>query len=205
MSRQLGMRTIYGERDLARASQAPGKIADMYESLKAGPESGFVSLLSGASLGEEPPLAPKLIAANPEQTDSGLGDDVVETDHVPAETAVACEEVAELPEESMAPEIRDPPRREKPLPRRPRRTIASAPGTKMRYVQPRQASSGLDSGLGDSSLPSGGVAELASHVSAVPAAQAEAEAQRLHLQNQWHRILFQHHLHYLLPNKDGDT
>ena len=201
MERQVGLRTIYGQRDLERASQAPGKIVDMYESMKGGPESGFVSLLSG-SLGEEaPPAPPKLAVANPEHTDSGLGDDVVETDHVALETQTAALEEMQEPEEVA--EMQEPPLKaisarplEKPLPRRPRRTIHPAPGTKMSYTQPREASGAADSGLGDSSVG------LVAHV---PAVEAEGERQRLQLQNQWQRILFQQQLHYLLPNRDGDT
>lgn len=197
MSRQLGVRTIFGQGDLERVSQAQGKIVDMYESMK-GPDSGFGSLATNSSLGDETPVPPKLLGVmrNPEQTDSGLGEEV-ETDHVAVETRTS----AALEEVEMA-SIEPPPQKtpvsvalriEKPLPRRPRKTIAPGPGTKMRYSSPRQATgdSAPDSGLGTSLT--------------VPAQQAQEEVQRLHLQNQWERILFQQRLHYLLPNREGDT
>ena len=203
-SRQLGMRTIFGQGDLERVSQAQGKMMDMYESMK-GPDSGFESLATNSSLAEEAPAPPKLLGVgrNPEQTDSGLGEEV-ETDHVAVATRTsALEEVEEetnvVAEQSQktAP-ISVALRAEKPLPRRPRKTIAPGLGTKMQYSTPRQATSDSVEVGAD-----GGGSSLTSlHV---PAEQAQGEVQRLHLQSQWERILLQQRLHYLLPNREGDT
>jgi ankyrin repeat protein len=197
------MRTIFGQGDLERVSQAQGKVMDMYESMRTGPDSGFGSMATNSSLGEEVPAPPKLLGAtrNPEQTDSGLGEDV-ETDHVAVETRTSALDQVEMAPSEVSVE---PPRKtsgisvalraEKPLPRRPRKTISPGLGTNMQYSSPRQATSdaGADSGLGTLTSVH------------VPAQQAQEEVQRLHLQNQWERILLQQRLHYLLPNKEGDT
>ena len=202
----LGLRTIYGQEDLKRASQAPGKIVGMYESMKGALVDNLDSGIGGEmedelslSSSDIPPAPPKLITnTDHEMVDSGLGGDVVEVDHVAAvetrtttefEVETADHTQSEIPTKSSSlPTVTD-----KPIPRRPRRTILPNPAAKMRYYNsPRQPVQTADIAVNRASIMS------------VPA-QAESEVQRLHLQNQWQRILFQQQLNYLLPNKEGDT
>ena len=196
---QLGLRTIYREEDLQRASQAPGKIVGMYSSMK---ETGALAdkLDSGLgremedcelSLGDTPPVPPKLITADtdPELHDSGVGDEMTEKDHVAVETrtspVVLAEETHTQPKAISGRSAVEKPA---PVPRRPWKNIAPGRSSTMQYVPPSQPSS--TTGM--------------YHTNAVPA-QAEEELQRQHLQNQWQRILLQQQLSYLLPNQDGDT
>ena len=190
----LGLRTIYGQEDLKRASRAPGKIVGMYESMKGDNfDSGIgKDVEDEMSMGDDPPAPPKLIT-DTEMADSGLGNDEIETDHVAVETRASSDleiESSDAPGKSFL-SNRDAVVMDKPVPRRPRRTIAPNPGTKLRYNNsPRQpTSTALGERVGIMTVP----------------AQAESEVQRLHLQNQWQRILFQQQLNYLLPNRDGDT
>ena len=197
---QLGHRTIYCEEDLQRASQAPGKIVGMYSSMKEAGGALADILDSGLgremedgelSLGDTPPAPPKLITADtdPELHDSGLGDEVPEKDHVAVETRSSPVEIAvETHTQPKAMSGRPAVEKPAPVPRRPWKNIAPGRSSTLQYVPPSQPSS----------------AAGMYHGNAVPA-QAEEELQRLHLQNQWQRILFQQQLSYLLPNQDGDT
>lgn len=203
----LGLRTIYGQEDLERASLAPDKIVGMcsnFESMKGSGgtltsdklDSGLGEEVDDCdlSLGDDPPAPPKLITVDTEKQDSGLGGeeesgDEVETDHVAVETRVPPKVLSSRPiMENSKPASR-------PVPHRPKKTIAPGRASTMRYSAPSQPSS-----LTTSSAS----ASTAYHSNAVPA-QAEEELQRLHLQNQWQRFLFQQQLHYLLPNREGDT
>ena len=199
----LGLRTIYGQEDLERASQAPGRIVGMYSNFESMNKGGaltsdnFDSGLGAEvedgdlSLGEAP-ARPKLITEDPEKQDSGLGreaesDDDIEKDHVAVETRSPVKVFPTRP---------GPLEKQAPAPRRPRRTIVPGRASTMHYGAPSQPSSltsNVSSGSGTSY-----------HVRTVPA-QAEEEVQRMHLQNQWRRILLQQQLNYLLPNKEGDT
>lgn len=182
---RLGLRTIYGQEDLERASQAPGKIGDMcsnFESMK-GLDSGIGGECS-LSLGEDVPVPPKLIVGgvDTEIQDSGIGveadsDDEIEPDRAAVET------------QKLPPVVVE---KQAPMPRRPRKNIVPGRATTMEYSIPSQPSSlttSTSSAYPDNFAP----------------APAEGEIQRLHLQNQWQRILLQQQLQYLLPNIEGDT
>lgn len=203
MSRQLSARstTTYSERELKRASQAPGKIAGIYDSMKGGLDSGFDSMPTNSSMEEDPPLPPKLLGVDrtTEHEDSGLGDDA-EADRVAVDKRSPTLEALEKEDNNMSPNATEPlqkpavsfprPHGGEKHPRKPRKTIAPAAATKMNYTTPQQVTE-------EQQRPS-----YAAHV---PPQQEEADVQRLHLQNQWQRILFQQQIHYLLPNRDGDT
>ena len=203
---QFGMRTCYGEKDLERASLASGKIVGMYESMtKRGCladnlDSGLGAEVedSELSLGEGPPTQPKLIG-DTEVQDSGLGDDV-EVDRVaagarsPREVETVIE--AETPLTSLKSSGRSAV--DKPVPRRPWKTIVPGRKTQLQYSRPTDATGEGDDRSATAGLPRAG---------AVPE-QAASEISRLEairLQNQWRRVLLQQQLNYLLPNRDGDT
>ena len=201
---QLGVRTIYGQEDLKRASQASGKIVGMYESMK-GLDSGLGGEVEDGeleSLGDVPPVPPKLI--NPEQQDSGIGGEEVETDRAVVETqtasAIQQDQALDVEVDQMSSRALQKPLVgrsaavvvEKPIPRRPRKTIVPGRSTRLQYSPPRQATEET------AAVPG------LSRINAAPE-QAVSEVQRLHLQNQWQQILFQQQINYLLPNRDGDT
>lgn len=184
---RLGLRTTYSQADLERASQAAGKIDGMcsnFESLK-GLDSGIGGECS-LSLGEDVPVPPKLMTAgvDTEVQDSGIGGEA-ESEDEPERDRVAREVETAKP----APVVVE---KQVPMPRRPRKTIVPGRATTMEYSIPSQPSSltsSTSSAYQSNSLP----------------APAEGEVHRRHLQNQWQRILLQQQLHYLLPNKEGDT
>lgn len=186
---RLGLRTTYSQADLERASQAPGKIDGMcsnFESLK-GLDSGIGGDCSLPSLGEEPPVPPKLMTArvDTEVQDSGIGGEAELSEDEPERDRAA----VEPPKPTPAPIVVE---KQAPMPRRPRKTIVPGRATTMEYSIPSQPSSlttSTSSGYRSNSTP----------------APTEGEAHRLHLQNQWQRILLQQQLHYLLPNREGDT
>lgn len=185
---RLGLRTIYGQEDLERASQAPGKIGDMcsnFESMK-GLDSGIGGDCS-LSLGEDVPAPPKLIVGgvDTEKQDSGIGveadsDDEVEPDRAAVET------------QKLPPVVVE---KQAPMPRRPRKNIVPGRATTMEYSTPSQPSS----------LTTGTSSTYTTYQDNSALAPAEGEVQRLHLQNQWQRFLLQQQLQYLLPNIEGDT
>lgn len=202
---QFGVRTIYGQKDLERASQASDKIVGMYESMS---KRGLVAENLDSGLGPEvetsdpsledgPPPKPELIT-DTEVQDSGLGEEV-EVDRVAVGTRTS--EAVDATETEQAEALgshksgRLTAVMEKPVPRRPWKTIVPGRKTQLNYSRPVDASETSERSTG---LPL---------VGALPE-QAASEISRLEairLQNQWQRVLLQQQLNYLLPNQDGDT
>lgn len=209
---QFGVRTIYGQKDLERASMAPGKIVGMYESMtKRGLltdnlDSGLGAEVddSDLSLEEGPPAKPKLIG-DTEGDGFTLGQEV-EVDRVeagtrpPQEVEMATAELEQVETLNTSLKSGRPAFDNKPVPRRPWKTIVPGRKTQLQPIsRPTDATGEGDDRSTAAGLPRGG---------AVPE-QAASEISRLEairLQNQWQRVLLQQQLNYLLPDdRDGDT
>ena len=197
---QFGVRSIYNQEELERLSQAPGKLAGMFDPKRRAAaseklDSGFDEGSLG-SMGDEPPPPPKLLGADTEQQDSGLGreadsesEDELEKDHITVETRAPTAVTGTSVGSSSKGLVRGGRSGEKPAPRRPRKTIAPS-RNQMTYTTPVQPTAPTTSSAhGGPGLPS----------------QAQEEVQRMRLQDQWRLFQFQRQLNYLLPNRDGDT
>ena len=193
---QFRVRSIYNQEELERLSQAPGKLAGMFDpKRRALPSDKLDSGFDEGSMGDEPPPPPKLMGADTEQQDSGLGreadsesEDELEKDHTTVETRTPTAVTGTNIGSSGRGLVRGR-GGEKPAPRRPRKTIAPS-RNQMTYTTPVQPTAPTTSSAhGGPGLPS----------------QAQEEIQRMRLQDQWRLIQFQRQLNYLLPNKDGDT